>query len=140
VAHGGGPPDDPDLQGAPFIEPTVLTDVENDQTVACEEVFGPVLSVLEWSAYDEMIAAANDTEFGLASAVWTTDLETAHETAADIEAGTVWVNTYNDMFEPAPFGGYKQSGIGRELAAETMDDYRQVKTVKVNFGGLPDIG
>jgi aldehyde dehydrogenase (NAD+) len=140
VAHGGGPPDDPDLQGAPFIEPTVLTDVENDQTVACEEVFGPVLSVLEWSEYDEMIAAANDTEFGLASAVWTTDLETAHETAADIEAGTVWVNTYNDMFEPAPYGGYKQSGIGRELAAETMDDYRQVKTVKVNFGGLPDIG
>jgi aldehyde dehydrogenase (NAD+) len=140
VRYGGGPPDDPELEGAPFVVPTIVENVENDQTVACEEVFGPVLSVLPWSDEDEMIERANDTDYGLASAVWTTDLETAHKAADEIEAGTVWINTYNDLFEPAPYGGYKQSGIGRELAAETMDEYTQTKTVKASFGNLPQIG
>jgi len=140
LAYGGEPPEDDDLQGAPYFQPTILTDVENDHTVACEEVFGPVLSVIEWSDYDEMMAQANDTIYGLASGVWTTDLHSAKEAADDLEAGTVWVNTYNDMFEPGPYGGYKQSGIGRELSEETMDDYMQTKTVKMNFGGLPKMG
>jgi aldehyde dehydrogenase (NAD+) len=140
LAYGGEPPEDEDLEGAPYIKPTILTDVANDDTVACEEVFGPVLSVIEWSDYDDMMAQANDTIYGLASGVWTTDLHNAKESADDLEAGTVWVNTYNDMFEPGPYGGYKQSGIGRELSEETMDDYMQTKMVKMNFGGLPNMG
>jgi aldehyde dehydrogenase (NAD+) len=86
-----------------------------------------------------MMAEANDTIYGLASGVWTTDLENAKKAADDLEAGTVWVNTYNDMFEPGPYGGYKQSGIGRELSEETLEDYQQTKTVTMNFGGLPDM-
>jgi aldehyde dehydrogenase (NAD+) len=140
LAYGGERPDDPDLDGAPYLKPTILTDVDNDDTVACEEVFGPVLSVIEWSDYDEMMAEANDTVYGLASGVWTTDLHDAKRAADDLEAGTVWVNTWNDMFEPGPYGGYKQSGLGRELSEETLDDYLQTKTVKMNFGGLPKMG
>jgi aldehyde dehydrogenase (NAD+) len=140
VRYGGGPPENPDLEGAPFVEPTIIEDVENDQTVACEEVFGPVLSVLRWSDEDEMLAAANDTQYGLASGVWTQNLETAHKVADELEAGTVWVNTYNDLFEPVPHGGYKQSGLGRELAEETFEEYTQTKSVMMNFGSLPRMG
>jgi aldehyde dehydrogenase (NAD+) len=140
VRHGGGPPEDADLDGAPFVEPTIIEDVENDQTVACEEIFGPVLSVLRWDDEDEMLAEANDTQYGLASAVWTQDLETAHSVADELEAGTVWVNTYNDLFEPVPHGGYKQSGLGRELAEETFEEYTQTKSVMMNFGSLPRMG
>lgn len=140
IRYGGGTPDDPALDGAPFVEPTIIEDVENDHTVACEEVFGPVLSVLEWSNEEEMLAAANDTQYGLASAVWTEDLETAHSVADELEAGTVWINTYNDLFEPVPHGGYKQSGLGRELAEETYDEYTQTKSVMMNFDNLPRMG
>jgi aldehyde dehydrogenase (NAD+) len=140
LAYGGEQPDDEELQGAPFLQPTILTDVDNDDTVACEEVFGPVLSVIEWSDYDEMMAQANDTIYGLASGVWTTGLENAKKSADDLEAGTVWVNTWNDMFEPSPYGGYKQSGMGRELSEETLEDYQQTKSVTMNFGGLPEMG
>lgn len=140
VRYGGGSPDDPDLEGAPFVEPTIIEDVENDQTVACEEVFGPVLSVLRWEDEDEMLEQANDTQYGLASAVWTEDLETAHSVADELEAGTVWVNTYNDLFEPVPHGGYKQSGLGRELSEETFEEYTQTKSVMMNFGNLPRMG
>ncbi|MFB6143127.1 MAG: aldehyde dehydrogenase [Halorientalis sp.] len=140
LAYGGERPDDPDLAGAPFYKPTILTDVDNDDTVACEEVFGPVLSVIEWSDYDEMMAAANDTIYGLASGVWTQSLDDAKRAADDLEAGTVWVNTWNDMFEPSPYGGYKQSGMGRELSEETLADYTQTKSVTINFGTLPKMG
>lgn len=140
VLVGGGKPDDPVLAGAPFFEPTVLTGVENDHTVACDEVFGPVVSVIEWNDHEEMLAQANDTEYGLASAVWTTDVATAHETADALEAGTVWVNTYNDLFDHVPHGGYKQSGLGRELDEEAFESYRQTKTVLLNFGKLPRLG
>lgn len=140
VRYGGGVPDDPDLAGAPFVEPTIIEDVENDQTVACEEVFGPVLSVLSWEDEATMLAEANDTRYGLASGVWTQDLETAHRVADELEAGTVWINTYNDLFEPVPHGGYKQSGLGRELSEETYEEYTQTKSVMMNFGGLPRMG
>ncbi len=125
-----------DTAGAPFVPPTVLTDVEDDATVSCEEVFGPVLSVFEWSDREEVIRRANDTKFGLASAIWTEDLQDAHEVAAEIEAGTVWVNTYNDLLDPGPHGGYKESGVGRELAEEALDDYTQTKQVKINLGDV----
>ena len=129
-----------DLAGAPFVAPTVLTEVEDDATVACEEVFGPVLAVFEWSDSDDVVRRANDTEYGLAAGVWTADLERAHEMAADLEAGTVWINTYNDLLDPAPHGGYKESGLGRELAVEALEDYSQVKSVKVNLGDVPKFG
>jgi aldehyde dehydrogenase (NAD+) len=125
---------DPELRGAPFVGPTVLTDVDDDATVAREEVFGPVLAVFEWSDREEVVRRANDTEYGLAAAVWTSDLETAHEVAADLEAGTVWVNDYDDLLDPAPHGGYKKSGIGRELSEEALHEHQRVKTVKVNLG------
>jgi len=99
-----------------------------------------VLSVFEWSDREEVIRRANDTEFGLAAGVWTEDLHDAHEVADELEAGTVWVNTYNDLLDPAPHGGFKESGIGRELAEEALDDYSQVKTVRVNLGDVPKFG
>jgi aldehyde dehydrogenase (NAD+) len=126
-----------DTAGAPFVHPTVLTDVADDATVSCEEVFGPVLSVFEFEEREEVIERANDTDFGLAAGVWTEDLETAHVVSSELEAGTVWVNTYNDLLDPAPHGGFKESGMGRELAEEALDDYSQIKTIKMNFGGVP---
>jgi aldehyde dehydrogenase (NAD+) len=135
--RAGGP--DSDTAGAPFVHPTVLTDVDDDDPVACEEVFGPVLSVFEWSDREAVIERANDTPYGLAAGVWTQSLEDAHQTADELEAGTVWVNTYNDLLDPAPHGGFKESGMGRELAEEALDDYSQVKTVKLNFGGVPKL-
>jgi aldehyde dehydrogenase (NAD+) len=130
---------DEELQGAPFVQPTVLTDVDDEATVACEEVFGPVLSVLEWDDREVVIRRANDTEYGLAAGVWTEDLGTAHEVSAELEAGTVWVNTYNDMFEPAPYGGYKKSGIGRELSEEALREHQRTKSVKVSLGDVPKL-
>ena len=131
---------DTDLSGAPFVEPTVLEAVADEDRVACEEVFGPVLSVFEWTDREDVIRRANDTAYGLAAAIWTEDLERAHQMAADLEAGTVWVNTYNDQLDAAPHGGYKQSGIGRELAEEALEDFSQVKSVKVNLGEVPKFG
>lgn len=123
------------MESAPFFEPTIITDIDNDDTVACDEVFGPVLSVLEWSDRDEMIEMANDTEYGLASGLWTQDLQTAHTVADEIEAGIVWVNTYNDFQTGVPHGGYKQSGQGREINKEAYHDYRETKTVNINLSG-----
>jgi len=128
-----------DLVAAPYVPPTILTDVGDDDAVVREEVFGPVLSVMEWSDREEVLRRANDTEYGLAAGVFTDDVETAHETAAEIEAGTVWVNTYNDLFEPAPHGGVKASGIGRELSEEALDDYRETKTVTLSLGESPTL-
>lgn len=129
-----------DTAGAPFVQPTVLTGLDDDARISCEEVFGPVLTVFEWSDRDEVIRRANDTKFGLASAVWTEDLEAAHQVASELEAGTVWVNTYNDLLDPGPHGGYKESGIGRELGEEALDDYTQVKQIKINLGDVPRFG
>ena len=134
TAAGGA---DSETAGAPFVQPTVLTDVDDGDTVACEEIFGPVLSVFEWSDREAVIKRANDTDFGLAAAVWTQDVTDAHEVAAELEAGTVWVNNYNDLLEPAPHGGYKESGMGRELAEEALEDYSQIKTINTNIGDIP---
>jgi aldehyde dehydrogenase (NAD+) len=131
---------DENLDGAPFVQPTVLTDVGDDDRVGREEVFGPVLSVFEWSDREELLRRANDTPYGLAAGVWTENLEAAHEFAAELDAGTVWINTYNDLFDPAPHGGFKESGMGRELGDEALEDYSQVKTIKVNLGEVPKFG
>ncbi len=102
-------------------------------TIAREEIFGPVASVLTFSDIDEAAAIANDTPYGLASGVWTNDLKKAHTFARKIKAGTVWVNTYNMTDNALPFGGYKQSGLGRELGRAALEEYTQIKTVWVDL-------
>ncbi len=133
-AHGGGVPDGFD-KGF-YIEPTVFTGVTDGMTVACEEVFGPVLSVLTFSDESEVVARANDTPFGLAAGVFTRDLTRAHRVVAALEAGTCWINTYNLTPVEAPFGGVKLSGVGRENSKAAIEHYSQVKSVYVAMGDV----
>ena len=131
VLTGGGPPDDPALDEGYFVEPTILADLHHDHAAVQEEIFGPVLEVFSWSDYDEMMTLANDVAHGLAGGVLTNDLSDAQRAAKDLQAGTVWVNQYNDFPQGMPFGGYKQSGIGRERATETLQAYTQTKTIDI---------
>ena len=116
-----------------FLEPTVFADVTPEMTIAREEIFGPVLAAIEFADVDEAIARANDSDYGLAAAVWTRDIKKAHYVAKRLKAGTVWVNTYNVYDTAAPFGGYKQSGFGREMGMHALEHYTQVKTVFVDL-------
>jgi aldehyde dehydrogenase (NAD+) len=116
-----------------FIEPTVFADVQDDMKIAKEEIFGPVMSILKFKDIGEVVERANNTTYGLAAAVWTRDIGKAHAIANSVRAGTVWVNCY-DVFDPgAPFGGFKQSGIGRELGEYGLQQYTEVKTVTVKL-------
>jgi acyl-CoA reductase-like NAD-dependent aldehyde dehydrogenase len=116
-----------------FVRPTVFTGVNNDMRIAQEEIFGPVAAVIEVEDVDHAIAVANETVYGLAAAVWTSDLSRAHRVARGIRAGTVWVNTAG-LYDPAvSFGGYKQSGFGRELGAHSIEAYTQTKSVWVSL-------
>jgi len=117
-----------------FLQPTVFADVTPTMTIAREEIFGPVLAAIEFADVDEAIARANDSIYGLAAGVWTKDIKKAHYVASRLQAGTVWVNTYNVYDTAAPFGGYKQSGFGRELSQHALDYYTQVKAVWVDLG------
>jgi aldehyde dehydrogenase (NAD+) len=117
-----------------FIEPTIFGDVKNDMTIAREEIFGPVLSVLTFDDIDVVIAEANNNPYGLASAVWTRDVKKAHTVSRRLKAGTVWINTYGLMDASLPFGGYKSSGFGRELGAHAVEHYTEMKTVWLNMG------
>jgi aldehyde dehydrogenase (NAD+) len=131
VVAGGGEPDDEALADGYFFEPTVFDGVDNGMRIAQEEIFGPVQSVVTFSDYDEAIRLANDVQYGLAAGVATTDAATAHRAAADIDAGSVWVNEYHGGGPGIPFGGYKYSGIGRECARETLEEYTHSKAVNV---------
>jgi acyl-CoA reductase-like NAD-dependent aldehyde dehydrogenase len=102
-------------------------------TIACEEIFGPVLAVQTFADMDEAIQIGNASEYGLAAAVWTRDVRKAHHVAHKLRAGTVWINTYHNLDTASPFGGYKQSGYGRELGRYALDLYTQVKSVWVNL-------
>jgi aldehyde dehydrogenase (NAD+) len=116
-----------------FIQPTVFSDVKDDMKIAKEEIFGPVMSIIPFKSVDEVVARANRTDYGLAAAVWTRDIGKAHAIANSVRAGTVWVNCYNVLDPRAPFGGFKQSGIGRELGEYGLQQYTEVKTVIVKL-------
>lgn len=119
-----------------FLEPTVFADVTDDMTIARDEIFGPVMSVLDFETEEEVLARANATEFGLAAGVFTADLTRAHRMVAGFEAGTCYINTYNDAPVEAPFGGMKLSGVGRENSKAAIEHYSQIKGVYVRMGDL----
>ena len=133
ILSGGEPPTGEGLANGYFVSPTVFVDVEPGMKIMREEIFGPVAMVGTFSDEDEAIALANDTRFGLAAGIYTSDVGRAHRVAAQVQAGTVWVNTYG-MFDAAiPYGGFKLSGFGKELGREALDLYLQTKTVWVNL-------
>jgi len=117
-----------------YIEPTIFSGVTEDMKIVQEEIFGPVCSISKFKTKEEAIKLGNTTTYGLAAAVHTTNLNTAIEVSNALRAGTVWVNTYNTLHHQLPFGGYKESGIGRELGEAALDNYTQTKTVSIRLG------
>ena len=117
-----------------FVQPTVFTDVKPDMKITREEIFGPVVCAIPFRDVNEVAAAGNDTTYGLAAAVWTRDIQKAHRMAETLKAGTVWINCYNVFDAASPFGGYKQSGFGREMGKAALELYTQIKSVWVNLG------
>jgi aldehyde dehydrogenase (NAD+) len=130
---GGEPATGNGLDKGFFVKPTVFDHVTPDMRIAREEIFGPVLAAIEFADLDEAIARANESSYGLAAAVWTRDIKKAHHVARRLQAGTVWINTYNVYDTAAPFGGYKQSGFGREMSVHALEHYTQVKSVWVDM-------
>jgi phenylacetaldehyde dehydrogenase len=131
---GRRPPGLPEnCQGGYFLQPTVFTSTDHSMRVVREEIFGPVLTAMMWDDVDDLIRKANDTPYGLAAGIWTRDLTMAHRIAAAIRAGTIWVNCYNLTDPASPFGGYKQSGWGREMGRRALDLYTETKSVWVNL-------
>ena len=114
-----------------FIKPTIFADVKEDMRIVKEEIFGPIVSVSKFSSVDEVIAMANDSEYGLAAGIHTKDVNKAIDVSNRIKAGTIWINTYNAFHQSVPFGGFGQYGIGREMGAEALDNYTQVKAVRM---------
>ena len=138
VLAGGQPPQlEPEFQNGYFFQPTILTDVKNEMRIAQEEIFGPVVSVLTFEDEDELIKQANDTVYGLSAGLWTRDITRAHRFAKEVKAGVVWINTYNMFNAASPFGGYKQSGYGREMGKHALELYTQIKSVWVDLSGKP---
>ncbi|MBI3006059.1 MAG: aldehyde dehydrogenase [Ignavibacteriales bacterium] len=132
---GGGTPSDPTLSKGFFVEPTVFTNVKNSMTIAQEEIFGPVLSVISYDTDDQAIEMANDSIYGLGGGVWSKDKERAMNVAQRLRAGTVWINEWHLISEKAPFGGYKQSGIGREFGLDGLKEYTETKHVHIDEVG-----
>jgi acyl-CoA reductase-like NAD-dependent aldehyde dehydrogenase len=135
---GGGPASSPDLPGGQFVEPTIFVDVTPDMRIAREEVFGPVLSIIGFEDEVEAIELANNTIYGLAAGVWTTNIGRAMRVSAALKAGTVWVNTYRTISYMMPFGGMKQSGIGRESGIDSIREFLETKSTWLSFSqGAP---
>ena len=138
VFSGGGSPElAEEFKNGYFFQPTIFSEVDNKMRVAQEEIFGPVSSVITFTDDDELIQKANDTIYGLSAGIWTQNITRAHRFAKAIKAGVVWINTYNMMNAASPFGGYKQSGYGREMGKGALDLYTQVKSVWVDLSGKP---
>lgn len=129
----GHRPTDPELANGHFLTPTIFTNVRNDMKIAQEEIFGPVLSVIRYSSLEDAIRLANDTIYGLAASVWSADIDRAVKVAYQIRAGTVWINDHHMISAEAPFGGYKQSGIGRELGTWGLMEYTEVKHIHADL-------
>lgn len=134
LALGGGPADRPECGEGWFVEPTIFTGVDNGMRIAQEEVFGPVLATISFDDEEEAVRIANDSRYGLGAGVWTRDIGRAFRMSERIHAGTVWVNTYRAVSFMAPFGGVKDSGIGRENGISAVDEYLETKTVWINAG------
>jgi betaine-aldehyde dehydrogenase len=133
LVSGGGRPSDPNLANGLFIEPTIFADVTMNMRIGKEEIFGPVLSVIKWHDEADMLAQVNQVEYGLTCSIWTNDLVTAHRTAATVEAGYVWINEVSKHFLGAPFGGFKQSGIGREECIAELLGFTREKNIHLNL-------
>jgi aldehyde dehydrogenase (NAD+) len=131
---GGGPATRPECGKGWFVEPTIFAGVNNAMRIAQEEVFGPVLSVIKFKTEDEAVAIANDSRYGLGAGVWTADIGRALRLTERIQSGTVWVNTYRAVSYMSPFGGYKDSGLGRENGIDAIREYLQVKSAWINMG------
>jgi len=138
LVYGGGRPAGPQFERGFWVEPTIFTDVRNDMTIAREEIFGPVLAVIRADSDEQAIRIANDTEYGLSAGVWSTDNQRALEVAGQLEAGTVWINDWHMVNAAYPFGGYKQSGLGRELGPHALDEYTEEKFVHLDLSGRLD--
>jgi len=137
VPLGGGALDVPGLNGQ-FYQPTVVTNVASSMAIAREEVFGPVLSVLTFRTLEEAIELVNDADYGLSAGVWSENVHTCLDFARRANAGTVWTNTWMDGFAELPFGGYKESGQGRELGKYGLDEFLEAKTVTMKIGRSRD--
>jgi acyl-CoA reductase-like NAD-dependent aldehyde dehydrogenase len=136
VACGGNIPETAELKNGFYYQPTILDSVDNSMKAAREEIFGPVLAVMKYSTEEQAVQMANDTMYGLAAAVWTSDQSRAERVVSKLRAGTVWVNDVHTLSVNAPRGGYKQSGFGRELGEEALDDYTELKHVYINKEGV----
>jgi acyl-CoA reductase-like NAD-dependent aldehyde dehydrogenase len=138
VLTGGESPQlEGNFRGGYFFQPTVFSEVQNTMRVAQEEIFGPVASAITFTDEKELIRLANDTIFGLSAGIWTKDITRAHRFAKEIHAGTVWINTFNMFNAASPFGGFKQSGYGREMGKHALELYTHVKSVWVDLSGKP---
>jgi betaine-aldehyde dehydrogenase len=133
LVTGGKKPADQALAKGWFVEPTIFADMKPEMTIAKEEIFGPVMAVFRWTDEDVMFDIANSVEYGLTASIWTRDITAAHRAAARVEAGFVWINNTGQHFLGAPFGGYKNSGIGREECIEELLEFTQIKNVNVNL-------
>jgi betaine-aldehyde dehydrogenase len=130
---GGGAPDGPGMADGFFVQPTIFADVTPDMTIAREEIFGPVQGVMRWRDEEEMLSIVNGLEYGLTAAIFTRDLATAHRAAACVQSGYVWINTTGTHFLGAPFGGYKQSGIGREECLSELLAFTNEKNIHIDL-------
>ena len=133
IALGGGVPAGEEFEKGHWIEPTVISDVTNEMTVAREEIFGPVLSVIKYDDLDEAVEIANDTQYGLTAGIWAGNYENALEVSDKLRAGSVWINNWHAVYPELPFGGYKQSGVGRELGPDALNEYTEAKHVHLDL-------
>ena len=135
IQCGGKRATAPDCATGFYVEPTVFTDVTNDMRIAQEEIFGPVVAVIPFKNETDLIDKANDTIYGLAAGVWTQDIDRAMRFAKDVDAGTVWINTYRSASFMSPFGGFKQSGYGKHNGYEGIREFSRLKNVVVDYSG-----